>query len=194
MGRRESLGGGAPSSAAWGRRVGHGRDRKDAAEFLCTCRERGGGAAAPSTRGGRVGHDKPGLDGAPLGRNHWAANTWHRHGEVAKVLLQHRADVSATTNWGATALLIAALRGNDELVRVLIEHRANVLAETNLGWTAVFIAAVHSHLEVVAMLKAEAVSRAKCVAFAMGHHQRLGAGSRVEWLEPGVLRMVLEQV
>ncbi|KAJ1467300.1 hypothetical protein T484DRAFT_1859254 [Baffinella frigidus] len=42
--------------------------------------------------------------------------------------------------------------------------------------------------------EAEATRRTKCVAFAMGHHQRLGAGSRVEWLEPGVLRMVLEQV
>ena len=35
--------------------------------------------------------------------------------------------------------------------------------------------------------------RAKCEAFAMGHQERLGAGSRVRWLDAGVLRMVLEQ-
>jgi len=34
----------------------------------------------------------------------------------------------------------------------------------------------------------------KCVAFAMGHHERLGAGSRVHGLEPEVVRMVLEAV
>ncbi|KAJ1466471.1 hypothetical protein T484DRAFT_1922290 [Baffinella frigidus] len=50
------------------------------------------------------------------------------------------------------------------------------------------------HTNIAAVLKAEATRRAKCVAFAMGHHQRLGAGSRVGWLDPGVLRMVLEQV
>ena len=43
-------------------------------------------------------------------------------------------------------------------------------------------------------VKEEAVTRAKCVAFAMGHHERLGVGSLVEGLDPGVLRMVLEQV
>ena len=36
--------------------------------------------------------------------------------------------------------------------------------------------------------------RANCEAFAMGHQERLGAGSRVQWLDAGVLRMVLEQV
>ncbi|KAJ1482331.1 ankyrin repeat-containing domain protein, partial [Baffinella frigidus] len=110
------------------------------------------------------------------------------HGAMARLLLQHGADVSANDSHGLTALHIGAFQGHATVVRVLIEHRANVLAETNLGWTAVFIAAVHSHLEVVAMLKAEAVSRAKCVAFAMGHHARLGAGSMVEALDPEVVR------
>jgi len=110
------------------------------------------------------------------------------------VLLQHRADVSATTNWGATALLIAALRGNDELVRVLIEHRANVAATNNAGATPEDLATHHSHHQIAAMLKAEAASRAKCVAFVMGHHARLGAGSRVRWLDLEVVRMVVEQV
>jgi len=41
---------------------------------------------------------------------------------------------------------------------------------------------------------AAAVRRVKCEAFAMGHQERLGAGSRVRWLDAGVLLMVLEQV
>ena len=49
------------------------------------------------------------------------------------------------------------------------------------------------------MLKAEAerreaVRRARCEAFAMGHQERLGAGSRVRWLDAGVVQMVLKQV
>jgi len=38
------------------------------------------------------------------------------------------------------------------------------------------------------------VRRANCEAFAMGHQERLGVGSRVQLLDAGVLRMVLEQV
>ena len=33
-----------------------------------------------------------------------------------------------------------------------------------------------------------------CVAFAMGHHPRLGAGSQVLELEVGVVRMILDRV
>jgi len=42
-------------------------------------------------------------------------------------------------------------------------------------------------------VRRETVRRARCEAFAMGHQERLGAGSRVRWLDAGVVRMVLEQ-
>ena len=121
----------------------------------------------------------------------------HGTGAVAQVLLEHGADVSSKDPMGGTALHWAILQGWEPVVRVLIEHRANVLAETNEGVTPlkmVNMAYSAPYPEVVAMVKAEAVSRAKCVAFAMGHHERLGAGSVVEGLEPEVLRKVLEQV
>jgi len=44
------------------------------------------------------------------------------------------------------------------------------------------------------MMRREAVRRVKCVAFAMGLQERLGAGSPVQELDAGVVRMVLEQV
>jgi hypothetical protein len=40
----------------------------------------------------------------------------------------------------------------------------------------------------------EAERMAKCEAFAMGQLERLGAGSAVQGLEVGVVRMVLERV
>jgi hypothetical protein len=40
----------------------------------------------------------------------------------------------------------------------------------------------------------EATFRAQGVAFAMGHHERLGATSRVLGLDAGIVRMVLEEV
>jgi len=123
---------------------------------------------------------------------HFAALGGHR--AMAHLLLQQPSNVSAVDNVGMTALHFAALKGHEEVVEVLIEHRANVLAEDKDGCTAEDMATHQSHLEVVAMLKAEAVSRAKCVAFAMGHHARLGKGSMVERLDPEVLRMVLKQV
>ena len=42
--------------------------------------------------------------------------------------------------------------------------------------------------------KAKAVRRDKCAAFAMGQHGRLGAGSWVQKLDSGVVRLVLDEV
>ena len=95
---------------------------------------------------------------------------------------------------GMTALHWAALVGNDAVVQLLLEHRASVSAEDIHGRTPQDLATSQGRSQVVAMFQAAAVTRAKCVAFAMGHHTRLGEGSLVEGLDPGVLRMVLEQV
>jgi hypothetical protein len=95
---------------------------------------------------------------------------------------------------GMTALHWAALIGNVAVVQVLLEHRANVSDEDIHGRTPQDLATSQGHSQVVAMFQAAAVTRAKCVALAMGHHTRLGEGSLVEGLDPEVLRMVLEQV
>jgi hypothetical protein len=46
----------------------------------------------------------------------------------------------------------------------------------------------------VTMLQEAVVTRAKCVAFAMGYHKRLGVGSLVAPLDAEVVRMVLQLV
>jgi ankyrin repeat protein len=113
---------------------------------------------------------------------------------LVKVLLENGADVNEMPFRGMTALHWAAVQGYVQLVRVLIEHRANILVEDNHGYTAEYLATFEGHPEVVAILQEAAVTRAKCVAFAMGHHKRLGVGSLVAPLDAEVVRMVLKLV
>ena len=85
------------------------------------------------------------------------------------------------------------------MVMVLLEHGADLSAKGTCGLTPESFAEICPRLGTVAMLRAEparreALRRAKCVAFAMGQHERLGAESRVQEIEAGVVRMVLEQV
>ena len=119
--------------------------------------------------------------------------------EVVLLLLEHGAEVSARNNKGGTPLHYAARHGHSETLRFLLHTGADLQSRNNNGWTPEDLARVYSHPQVVAMLQAEAlrreeVLRTQCVAFAMGHHERLGVGSRVQWLDAGVLRMVLEGV
>jgi ankyrin repeat protein len=55
---------------------------------------------------------------------HFAAE--HGHAEVARVLLEHGADIEAKHI--ETSLHYAAKRGHEEVVRVLLEHGADVEA------------------------------------------------------------------
>jgi ankyrin repeat protein len=151
---------------------------------------------------------------------HWAAVVG---GEaVTRLLLEHGADVSSKNNSGGTPLHLDARSGNQAVALLLLQAGANVSATDTAGDTPEDIATAASHLELAAMLEEEAVSRAKCVAFAMGQHARLGAvswvqkldarwfgwlggqggasfigvraGSWVHELDPGVVRMIVEQV
>jgi len=79
-------------------------------------------------------------------------------------------------------------------VRVLLKRGADIHSKSDDGRNPEDLASARSHLQIAAMLKVEAERRAKCEAFAMGLHERLGAGSRVQEIDEGVVRMVLAQV
>jgi ankyrin repeat protein len=110
---------------------------------------------------------------------------------VVLVLLQYRSDEKTVDALSMTPLHWAAFRGHAGMVRLLLEHGANVLTTDATGTTAEQWADYESHPEVVAILKAEAVIRANCVAFAMGNQERLGVRSRVLWFDPELVRMVI---
>ena len=128
---------------------------------------------------------------------HFAADRGHE--SVVLILLEHGAEVSSKLDAGFTPLHCAAAGGHDTVVRVLVYKGADLQSKSNDGRTAEDMATAYSHPLVAAMLNGEAMRReaarrARCEAFAMGHQERLGAGSWVRWLDAGVVRMVLEQV
>ena len=126
---------------------------------------------------------------------HFAARygDWSANLSVLRLLISKGADTSAKDNDGGTALFWAARDGKRAVVPFLLFHDKGAdLQSMSNGRTPEDVAFSRSHLEVAAMLKAEALRRATCEAFAMGQHERLGEGSRVRGLEPEVVRMLLQ--
>ena len=120
-------------------------------------------------------------------------------GDVAgvRVLLAHGADASAMNSTGFAPLHLAALQGNTVVVQMLLDNGADPLGTNMWGQCPDIIAAGMMHAGLAATLqaakaRAEVLRRAKCVAFAMGLHERLGVGSCVQEIDAGVARMVLE--
>jgi hypothetical protein len=71
---------------------------------------------------------------------------------VARLLLEHGADVDALTDDGLTPLHMAVESGRVEVARVLLEHGANVGAEDNEGKTPFQIASAGGNDEIMKLL------------------------------------------
>ena len=123
------------------------------------------------------------------GRTPLTHSAIHGQETVVRLLVEHQADISARDNQGVTALHQAALMGHETVARLLLDMGADEQSEANEGTTPEGLATVQGHHQLAMMLNAKGVRRAKCVAFAMGHHDRLGAGSPVLELDAGVVRM-----
>ena len=136
------------------------------------------------------------------GRNSPMLSTSADYVKIAKILIANGVSVSSKTLIWFTPLHHACCDGNPEMVLELLSNGADTISLNSSGYTAAELALVHGHPSVAALIGAEVgrrkivaeeeVRRAQYEAFAMGHVDRLGAGSRVRWLDPGVVRMVLE--
>ena len=70
-----------------------------------------------------------------------------------KLLLEREADVDATAEKGATALMLASASGHTEVVRLLLEWEADIdLQEKEDGFTALLLASATGHTEIVKLL------------------------------------------
>jgi hypothetical protein len=75
---------------------------------------------------------------------HYAA--WKGHIEIARLLLQNRADVNARSIGGSTPLHCAAIHGHIDILHLLVENGANLEAQANNGSRALHWAAYYGHL------------------------------------------------
>ena len=67
------------------------------------------------------------------------------HLEVARALLQARADINARTEEGWKSLHFAAVDGHEEVARVLVQAGADITAEDRDGRTPLDIATFNGH-------------------------------------------------
>lgn len=110
---------------------------------------------------------------------HFAAHTGFE--AVVGPLLERGAEVSAKDGYQRTPLNWAACEGHVVVARLLVDMGADLSAKDVDGTTPEDIATNREHLEFAAMLKAEAVRRPQCVAFAMAGGGVLPWGIRSGW-------------
>jgi len=79
----------------------------------------------------------------------------HGHNEIAELLIENGADVSAKSESGGTPLHLAALMGHKEIAELLIAKGADVNAKSEDGWTPLHYVAGEEHKEVVELLIAK---------------------------------------
>jgi serine/threonine-protein phosphatase 6 regulatory ankyrin repeat subunit B len=76
----------------------------------------------------------------------------YRHPEMLKLFLAHGAKIDIVTEWGNTALMLAAPENNLAAVQYLAKHGANVNIANELGNTALHLAAARNLTEIAAVL------------------------------------------
>ncbi|MDB5809685.1 MAG: ankyrin repeat-containing protein [Betaproteobacteria bacterium] len=100
------------------------------------------------------------LNGARVNRegNEWSAlhyATFGGHFEIARFLIENKADVNARSTNGSTVLMMAAREGYDKIAGLLIEHGAVRSAKNDWDEDALTWAMRNNHLTIAKMVTAE---------------------------------------
>ena len=77
----------------------------------------------------------------------------HKHFDVAVFLIDHGADVNATSSKGITPLHFAAQNGDTRIVNFLVIHKANLKAVDSKGWTPRDRAVKWGHPDIARLLR-----------------------------------------
>jgi len=72
--------------------------------------------------------------------------------ELAKLLIEHRADVNIKSKKGLTPLHLASLRGNLDIIKLLHEHGAYINARDNQGFIPLHLAISSKNIKVIKYL------------------------------------------
>ena len=97
------------------------------------------------------------LHGASINRegNEWSAlhyATFAGHEELARYLIENKADVNAKSTNGSTVLMMAAREGRDKIASLLIEHGAIRSTKNDWGEDAMTWAMRNDHLTIAKMI------------------------------------------
>ena len=74
---------------------------------------------------------------------------WQGHVDIARMLLEEGADITAVTSIGETALMYAASEGRPKVVDLLLKAGASVNDKDKAGHTALVRAAYSGHISIV---------------------------------------------
>jgi len=74
------------------------------------------------------------------------------HVDLARMLVERGAEVSAETKHGSTALHFASYNGHMDLSQILIEYNADVSAQRKDGWAVLHLASLNGHIDLARML------------------------------------------
>ena len=92
--------------------------------------------------------------------------------QVARALIEAKADIEAVMNAGGNALMLACQNGHDYVFRELLKAGANLESKNKDGFTALMLSCQNGHLEV------SCPTQTATLALALAHPKPQANGQR----------------